>query len=602
MSNPSNYQYQYEIPFQNRNWTHDPAQSRHDAHNKHKNNKLFKKISKALLNTLHQTKFKYFLLLTILVIFFMMFVVYEEKSLSPKSTIKQKVAPKRQTELSEIAQIEVKPEIVPSPDVHQNLKKRNELRRSEIIKSFVHAYGGYMKNAFGYDELRPVSNETNSSWGGFGVTMFDALDTLVLMLMHDTTSEHIAQLQDMYEQTRTWIEGVSFDKNYDASFFESSIRYLGGMLGAFELTKDKMYLSKAVDIADRLVYAFETPTGVAHSIVNLQQHTSRNPSWTRGSSILAEAASVQLEFMYLSHHTQNGMYADKAHKVIQLLSQAESTDGLFPVYIDPVTGKFTNVLVSFGGLGDSFYEILLKQYLLSNKQNDMFKDMYLAAMTGMNNLLIFPPVTDSQNVSGRFLGEYDVSRRELIPEMDHLVCYVPGMLSLGSASGVAGELSNLHMKIAEDLLQSCFRLYDESPSGLAAERIKFDTTPADSQVNQVPYKAVGYTYLLRPETIESIFMLYRITHDEKYRDWGWNIFESIERHCKTPLAYSGIKDVTKEQPLQNNSMQSFFFAETLKYLYLLFSDDSVVDLNKYVFTTEAHPLGILCERQYKRCD
>ena len=101
---------------------------------------------------------------------------------------------------------------------------------------------------------------------------------------------------------------------------------------------------------------------------------------------------------------------------------------------------------------------------------------------------------------------------------------------------------------------------------------------------------------MRPETIESLFVLYRVTKKEIYRDWGWEIFKSIERYCKTPTAYTGLKDVNNvEESSWNNSMQSFFFAETLKYLYLLFSDDSLIDL---VCTRRYAELGfsvMLCE-------
>jgi len=91
------------------------------------------------------------------------------------------------------------------------------------------------------------------------------------------------------------------------------------------------------------------------------------------------------------------------------------------------------------------------------------------------------------------------------------------------------------------------------------------------------------------ETLESIFILHRITGDPKYREWGWSIFQAIERYCKTESSYSGLVDVTKVPPEKNNSMPSFFLAETLKYLFLLFSDESVLPLSDFVFNTEAHP-------------
>ncbi|KAJ5898867.1 hypothetical protein N7495_003611 [Penicillium taxi] len=96
-------------------------------------------------------------------------------------------------------------------------------------------------------------------------------------------------------------------------------------------------------------------------------------------------------------------------------------------------------------------------------------------------------------------------------------------------------------------------------------------------------------YYLRPEAIESVFIMFRITGDEAWRRKGWNMFEAIVKHTRTELAHAAIGDVMSQKPTQKDTMESFWLAETLKYFYLLFSDPSVVDLDKYVLNTEAHP-------------
>mmetsp|Transcript_646 Transcript_646/g.1913 ORF Transcript_646/g.1913 Transcript_646/m.1913 type:complete len:100 (+) Transcript_646:806-1105(+) len=98
--------------------------------------------------------------------------------------------------------------------------------------------------------------------------------------------------------------------------------------------------------------------------------------------------------------------------------------------------------------------------------------------------------------------------------------------------------------------------------------------------------------MLRPEAVESLMILYRVTGKNKYREWGWEIFQAIEKHCKVEAGYSGVRDVTQEPAELDNKMQSWFLAETLKYLYLLFSPTDVVSLDEWVFNTEAHPLMI----------
>jgi mannosyl-oligosaccharide alpha-1,2-mannosidase len=102
-------------------------------------------------------------------------------------------------------------------------------------------------------------------------------------------------------------------------------------------------------------------------------------------------------------------------------------------------------------------------------------------------------------------------------------------------------------------------------------------------------------YILRPEAIESVFIMYRVSADSKWQDKGWKMFQSIVKATQTEVAYSAIADVTRArgdpQFLQLDSQESFFNAETLKYFYLLFSDPSVISLDEYVLNTEAHPLA-----------
>jgi len=106
-------------------------------------------------------------------------------------------------------------------------------------------------------------------------------------------------------------------------------------------------------------------------------------------------------------------------------------------------------------------------------------------------------------------------------------------------------------------------------------------------------------YILRPETIESLFILYRITGKIQYREWGWTIFQAINKWCRTPSSFSGLIDTdfdlnrsANKEDNWDNGQQSFFYAETLKYLYLLFEPHQIIPLDRYVFTTEAHPIKI----------
>jgi len=93
----------------------------------------------------------------------------------------------------------------------------------------------------------------------------------------------------------------------------------------------------------------------------------------------------------------------------------------------------------------------------------------------------------------------------------------------------------------------------------------------------------------RPEAIESVFILYRITGDESLRDDAWEMFQSIDKYTKTEYGNAALDDMTEMPPTKSDSMESFWTAETLKYFYLIFSEPDLVSLDDYIFNTEAHP-------------
>jgi hypothetical protein len=134
-------------------------------------------------------------------------------------------------------------------------------------------------------------------------------------------------------------------------------------------------------------------------------------------------------------------------------------------------------------------------------------------------------------------------------------------------------------------------MYARFPTGISPEYVQFHEG-SDLDVGPgAPH------YLLRPETVESFFVLYHLTGDPVYREWGWEVFQAIERYCRTQAGYGSIRDVRRTNIMApDDKMESFFLAETLKYLYLLFDPETPIDmLHKHVFNTEAHPLRIFPE-------
>ncbi|CAI0410088.1 unnamed protein product [Linum tenue] len=441
-------------------------------------------------------------------------------------------------------------------------------RREKVKDAMIHAWSSYEKYAWGHDELRPQTKNGVDSFGGLGATLIDSLDTLYIM-----------GLDEQFQRAREWVAtSLDFNKDYDASVFETTIRVVGGLLSAYDLSGDKVFLEKAKDIADRLLPAWDTPTGIPYNIINLEHGNPHNPGWTGGSSILADSGTEQLEFFALSQRTGDQKYHQKAERVILELNKTFPADGLLPIYISPDTGTGSISTITFGAMGDSFYEYLLKVWIQGNKSGavKLYRDMWEKSMKGLVSLI-------RRSTPSSFTYICEKSGDWLTDKMDELACFAPGMLALGSAGYDEPAESERILSLAEELAWTCYNFYQSTPTKLAGENYFFRSGQDMS---------VGTSWnIMRPETVESLFYLWRLTGNKTYQEWGWNIFQAFEKNSRVEGGYVGLKDVNTG--IKDNMMQSFFLAETLKYLYLLFSPSSVISLDEWVFNTEAHPLRIV---------
>ncbi|KAI7899066.1 glycoside hydrolase family 47 protein [Cokeromyces recurvatus] len=469
----------------------------------------------------------------------------------------------------------------------------HETTSNQIVDAFRHAWKGYSQDAFGKDEYQPLTH-SGRNWipGGIGLMMIDSLDTLMLM-----------NLTKEYKEVRSWIATqLDFNKDQDVNVFETTIRVLGGLLSAYHLSNhDSLYLEKAVDLGDRLLQAFNTDSGIPYSGIKL---SSGKPIGV-GPSSTAEATTIQLEFKYLSHLTGDMKYWKAAEKVMERiheLVEGKGTgviDGLVPIYIDAVSGNFVSGQIRLGSRGDSYYEYLLKQYLQTNKTEIKYRERYDHAIDGIKKHLIQYSYPNQYLYIAELL---DSSKpKEIYPKMDHLVCFMGGSFVLGATEGkslydldlLTNKRDREDFQLGQGITKTCYHMYNMTATGLASEIVYFNTNPNSESKEDIGIHKRDTHNLLRPETVESLFLLYRITGDEKYREWGWNIFESFEKHTKLPEGgYAALKDVTHIPAPMYNRMDTFYLAETLKYLYLLFSPNDIIPLGQYVFNTEAHPLPI----------
>jgi len=447
----------------------------------------------------------------------------------------------------------------------------------------------------------------------------------------------------------------------DASAFEIIIRVVGGLLAAHDVTfistshpadKDTIItnnnllalIQKAKSITERLLPIYtNSKSGIPYNIINLTTQATKNPRLNLNASSLAELGTHQLEFYRLSQLTGDEKYAAFGQNSIQVMHDKYPKDGLKPLFIDPTNATFIGRKVSLGAVGDSYYEYLLKLWLLGGRREEKYRYMWVQAMDAALSRLLF---TSKQGAT--YIAEFD--RYTVKHKMDHLACFVPGMLSLGLLSGALGNGTNSggestitisttannnnninnnikksqYLDAAVKLADTCYHMYSYQPSGLSPEFITFSMTTGEMMAGNYNNGGGGgggggaASYLHRPEAIESFWYLWRLTGDWKYRIWGLEIFKSIEKHCKVESGgYTGIKNVRGggggggggkkrkkegegeeggEVMEKDDTQQSFFIAETLKYLWLLFGggDDEGWDWeNGWVMNTEAHPLRVV---------
>ncbi|KAM6170153.1 endoplasmic reticulum mannosyl-oligosaccharide 1,2-alpha-mannosidase [Rhynchocyon petersi] len=447
-------------------------------------------------------------------------------------------------------------------------------RQKAVVDAFRHAWKGYRKYAWGRDELKPLSR-TFGEWFGLGLTLIDALDTMWIL-----------GLTQEFEEARKWVsEKLKFQKDVDVNLFESTIRILGGLLSTYHLTGDRLFLEKAKDFGNRLMPAFNTPSKIPFSDVNIGTGNAHPPRWTSDSTV-AEVTSIQLEFRELSRLTGNKKFKKAVEEVTRHVhSLSGKKDGLVPMFINTHSGHFTHLGVfTLGARADSYYEYLLKQWIQGGKKETQLLEDYMEAIEGVKMHLL----KHSQPSKLTFVGE--LAHGRFSAKMDHLVCFLPGTLALGAHHGLPAE----HMVLAKELMETCYQMNHQMKTGLSPEIAHFNMVPQEGH-QDVEVKPADRHNLLRPETVESLFYLYRFTGDSKYQDWGWEILQSFNAYTRVPTGgYSSINNVQDPQkPDPRDKMESFFLGETLKYLYLLFSDDpDLLSLDTYVFNTEAHPLPI----------
>lgn len=442
---------------------------------------------------------------------------------------------------------------------------------------FYHGYNGYMKYAFPADELMPLSckgrfrdvefnrGDLDDALGNFSLTLVDSLDTLVIM----------NDLVEFESGVKKVLQTVTFDSDIVVSVFEVNIRVLGGLISAHvlaEYVKEKSpplfswykddLLILATDLGNRLMPAFNTSTGLPHPRINLRHGMNSTKILSVRETCSACAGTMILEFGALSRLTSNPSYEAAARRAMDYLwrNRNRSSD-LIGTIVNIHNGDWVRRDSGVGAGVDSYYEYLLKAYILFG--DDMYLKRFNRHYAGIMKYVSQRPL----------LIDVQMHRPTATAKgfMDSLLAFWPGLQVLKGDLVPAVETHELLYQVIQQhnyLMPEAFSINDF---------------------------AVHWSMsLIRPEFIESTYFLYKSTGDPHYLEVGKKVMNAIDNFSRTPCGWAAVKDVRTGS--QEDRMDSFVLAETFKYLYLLFADESdlFINLDNFIFTTEAHlfPLSL----------
>ncbi|XP_051996868.1 ER degradation-enhancing alpha-mannosidase-like protein 1 isoform X1 [Xyrauchen texanus] len=449
---------------------------------------------------------------------------------------------------------------------------------------FYFGYDNYMKFAFPEDELNPIACEgrgpdvlnpsninINDVLGNYSLTLIDALDTLLVL----------GNVTEFHRAVKLVIDTVSFDKDSTVQVFEANIRILGSLISAHILLTDPRHpfgdvglkdydnelLHLAHDLAVRLLPAFEnTSTGIPYPRVNLKTGV---PPDSINETCTAGAGSLLVEFGILSRLIGDSTFEWVARRAVKALWNLRSNEtGLLGNVVNIQTGQWVGKQSGLGAGMDSFYEYLLKSYILFGEKEDyrMFSAAYESIQSHLrkgreacNEGEGDPPLYVNVNMlNGQIMNTW----------IDSLQAFFPGLQVLN------GDVENA-------ICLHAFYYAIWKRFGALPERYNWQLQAPDVLF-----------YPLRPELVESTYLLYQATKNPFYLHVGMDILESLEKNTKVRCGYATLHHVVDKS--KEDRMESFFLSETCKYLYLLFDEENPLHKseNKYIFTTEGHVVPI----------
>ncbi|KAG0212417.1 maturation of Asn-linked oligosaccharides protein [Mortierella sp. GBA30] len=472
---------------------------------------------------------------------------------------------------------------VPTPKI--SLPDTAAADRAKVKVLFENTYGIYRKIAFGHDDVKPLSESSTDPRNGWGATIIDSMSTMLVM-----------GLDDLFDEAVRFVGTIDFNRSYtnDAvSVFESSIRYLGGLLSAYELSQKKhpILLQKARQLGDKLAFAWirdnDIPFGYIDFFANAPSQTASN---------IAEAAGMLLEFNRLSNFTGNDTYFKLAQKSASHIARLPSPlPGLPAQGIDPATGQAVGGYVTFGGGSDAYFYSILRLAMLSPTPDTLLIDSWVTAVNSAIRILLRTSTVGEWT----YIADYD-DYKKIRHISSHIECFAGGDWVIGGKL----LLNQTIIDYGLELVDACLNTYSSTATGLGPEAFAFLSSdgnytgglpPTADQMqfymdNQHGFYITISDYLLRPEVLQSNLYAWRSTGDMKYYQAALRALQQIQQFAIVPAngGAAGLNDVNNAAAGGIDDTESFFFSGVLKYLYLTFDDPNKFNLDKYVLSYGGH--------------
>jgi mannosyl-oligosaccharide alpha-1,2-mannosidase len=442
-------------------------------------------------------------------------------------------------------------------------RRTREERRDAVRQLTRKCWDSYRRYAWKKDALLPLSRGGTDQFSGWAATLVDSLDTLWIMGLRDEFDEAVAAVAEI---------DFGNSSSPGVNIFETNIRYLGGLMAAYELSRRDVLLQKAIELGDLIYGGFNTENRMPVDNINFEAAKEGSGLVVEGTVVSASPGTLTLELTRLSQLTGDPKYYDAITGIIDLFYRGQNQTalpGLFPMYVSMARKDVTTGgTFTLGGCADSLYEYFPKLHALLSGADPRLVTLTRAFMDAAKRHLFFRPMVprnDDILISGN-INVDQVGVPHLDPETEHLTCFIGGTFAL------AGRLleSEEDVEVGAKLTRGCVYAYRSFPTGMMPERLNMVPceknkpctwdeqrwkTEREKRPEYKPHLPKGFTtakdprYILRPEAIESVFYMYRITGETEWQEAAWDMFRAVARGTATELGSAAVLDVTVAKPV-----------------------------------------------------